>query len=383
MLHQTQKQACSQKASGDNIMKNLLFALILCLAALAVNAQKISKPTLTPVPETAEQTAAIREGIDLHDAKNFDAAIVKYNSVLAENPDSTLALYELAMTYYTKGDLQNAMETSVRGSKYKADTLPLFYGIMANILDDLEKPEEALKIYKDALKILDGDPKFIRHIAEIHFNMGITYFRMNKLLEARNEAKKAIELDYSAHSAHYILSELYYGSQYKVPALAAALRFSTIELNTTRSKRTSAIVMLVLAPAKKSEDGSINIFMNLNAPKDEGDYGMYELLLGTLGVIDKDKEKGEKPKTEAERFQDSLSTFIGLLGGDKKLKETFVGKQYVPFLIDLKAAGHLEALANLIRFQSGVGGEESKQWITANIAKISAMNKWAKEYHRR
>ena len=358
--------------------RTLLFSIILCIASVVVNAQKISKPTLTPVPETAEQTATIREGIDLHDAKNFDAAIVKYKSVLAENPDSTLALYELAMTYYTKGDLQNAMETSVRGAKYKSDTLPLFYGTMANILDDLKKPDEAIKIYKDALKILDDDPKFIRHIAELHFNMGITYFRMNKLLEARNETKKALELNKSHISAHYVLSELYYGSGYKVPALAAALRFATLELNSARSKRASAIVMLVLAPAKKNASGGIEINLNMDSPKDEGDYMMYDLLLGTLGVIDDDKDK--KPKTEAERFKESLSTFISLLSEDEKLTKTFVGKQYVPFLVDLKAAGHLEALANLIRFQSGVGGDESKQWITSNIAKVTAMNKWAKDY---
>jgi tetratricopeptide (TPR) repeat protein len=250
--------------------------------------------------------------------------------------------------------------------------------MMANILDDLKKPDEALKIYNDALKILDGDPKYIRHIAELHFNMGITYFRMNKLLEARNETKKAIELDYSRTSAHYILSELYYGSGYKVPALAAAIRFATLELNTERSKRASAIVMLVLAPAKRGEDGNIQIFLNLDAPKDEGDYGMYDLLLGTMGVVGKDNDS--KPKTETEQLKDSLSTFISLLSQDKKITKTFVGKQYTGFLADLKAAGHLETLANLIRFQSGVGGDESKQWLTSNISKVTAMNKWAKDY---
>ncbi len=82
--------------------RTLLFSLLLCIITITSNAQKISKPTLNPVPETPEQTALIREGISLHDAKNFDAAIVKYKSVLAENPDSTSALYELALTLLHK-----------------------------------------------------------------------------------------------------------------------------------------------------------------------------------------------------------------------------------------------------------------------------------------
>jgi len=357
----------------------LLFSLILCLAVFAANAQKISKPTLTPVPETPEQSAIVKAATALHDAKNYDAAIVKYKSVLAENPDSTYALYELALTYYTKGDLQNAMETAVRGSKYSSTELPMFYGIIANILDDLKKPNEALKIYNDALNILGDDERFTREIADLHFNMGITYFRLNKNPEARNELKKAIEMDFPRASPHYILSELYYAGKYKVPSIIAGLRFATLELNSDRSKRAAAIVMLGLAPAKKSKNGNIEIFFDINAPKDEGDYGMYDLLLGTLGVVDKDKDKNAKPKTEAEKFQDSLSTFIGLLGGDKNLKETFVGKQYVPFLVDLKAAGHLETLANLVQFQSGAN-EEAGKWVLANIPKVTALNKWSKDY---
>ncbi len=137
--------------------------------------------------------------------------------------------------------------------------------------------------------------------------------------------------------------------------------------------------MLGLAPAKKGADGGIQINLNMDSPKDEGDYMMYDLLLGTLGVTDKDKDKNKKPRTDAEKFQDSLSTLIALLSEDTKLKKTFVGEQYVPFLVDLKAAGHLETLANLVQFQSGTN-EEAGKWVLANVSKVTAMNKWAKDY---
>lgn len=351
---------------------------ILILSSFAANAQKISKPTLDPAPDTDERKAEIYEGVKLHDAKRYDEAVAKYKSVLAENPDSVTAIYELAMTYYTKGDQRNAMETAVRGSRYKSDSLPLFYGIMASILDDLKKPEEALIIYKDALKILDGDPEFRAHIAGLHFNMGVTYARMKRSADARSELKKAIELDYPSPSAHYVLAEVFYASQYKVPALTAALRFATLEFNTGRSQRAAAIVMLVMSPSEKSEKGDIVINLNLDAPKDEGDFGMYDLLLGTLGMVE--DKKDETPKTDAQKFIGSLSSAISLLGDDKGIRKTFTGKEYVPFLVALKNAGHLEALAHVIRLQSGAGDNETTEWIKAHEDAIIKMHQWAKTY---
>lgn len=360
--------------------KSLLFLIIFLLSTFAASAQKISKPTLTPAPDTDERKAEIREGIELHDAKRYDDAITKYKSVLAENPDSVITIYELAMTYYTKGDQKNAMETAVRGSKYKSDSLPLFYGIIASVLDDLNKPDEALVIYKDALKILDGDPEFRDHLAGLHFNMGITYVRMKKGSEARGELKTSVEMGYSSPSAHYVLSEVFYASQYKVPALTAALKFSTLEFNSARSQRAAAVVMLILGPPQKNEKGDIVINMNLDAPKDEGDFAMYDLLLGTLGALDDKDKKDEKSKTAAEQFIDSLSSTIGFLSEDKGLKKTFIGKQYIPFLAALKTAGHLETLAHVVRWQSGAADKETMDWIETHKADIIRMNDWSKKY---
>jgi hypothetical protein len=72
----------------------LAFAITLLFAA-TITAQKIEKPKLSPQPPTPAQSELINEGIALHDARRFDEAIKKYEMVLRENPDCTLALYEL------------------------------------------------------------------------------------------------------------------------------------------------------------------------------------------------------------------------------------------------------------------------------------------------
>ena len=128
-------------------MKKLIpiFVLVIsvCGFSLSVSGQKIEKPTLTPKPCTDAQTEKVRDGITLHDAKKYSMAAEKYESVLAENPDCTLAIYELSMTYYAMGEKTKAMETAYRGSKYVSGELPLFYLTMANVIDDAGKPDAA------------------------------------------------------------------------------------------------------------------------------------------------------------------------------------------------------------------------------------------------
>ena len=94
--------------------QSILLSLLFALSCFAASAQKIAKPTLTPKPATEAQLLLIRQGVALHDAKRYDEAIAKYEQVLAENPDSTVAMHELAMSFYSKGDRVKAMETASR-----------------------------------------------------------------------------------------------------------------------------------------------------------------------------------------------------------------------------------------------------------------------------
>lgn len=355
--------------------KRIVLLLLVVLTAAATFAQKLEKPSLNPKADTPAQQQVIRDGTKFHDLKQYDEAIKRYETVLVENPDSTLALYELAMSQYTKGEKQKALDTALRGSKYRSSELPLFYMVIGNVMDDLGKPDDAVRLYKDAIAILNADKGLSAHVAEVHYNLAVTYFRQKKYPEAREGAKKAVEHNFSYPSPHYLLAIVYNGTKYKVPAFMAAARLVSLEVNTGRTAPAAKIMHGILEAKKDEKTGNINIIMDINAPKDEGDFAMYDLILGTLTTIKDEKDAG---KSSEEIFADAVDSTIGFLADDKKLRSTFVGKNYVPFLVALKAQGHSRTLAYQVLSKSG--NAVAAKWVTANAEKLRSLEVWAKAY---
>ena len=358
-------------------MNKAFIALVLAgVFCASLYAQKIEKPTLTPKPCTEAEKLTVREGISLHDAKKYPAAVEKYQQVIAGNPDCTLVQYELSMTYYAMGEKTKAMETAYRGSKYKSEELPLFYLTMANVIDDVGKPNEAVQIYRDAIKMLGGEKDMTAHLSSIHYNLAVTLTKEKKYDEARAELKKAVGYNYAYASPHYLLSVVYNGTRYKVPAFLAAARFVSIEPTSQRSQIAARLIRDILKPAPTdAKTGNIQIFLDMDAPKDEGDFGMFELLLGTLTTI---KGKDDGKKSDEQIFIDAIGTMIALVTESKDVKATFVGKNYVPFLTELKKRGYTDVLGYLVLHNSG--NESARTWFGANEIRLREFISWSKAY---
>jgi hypothetical protein len=360
------------------LKKTLLALALLTLLAAAIPAQKIEKPKLTAVPPTDVQRVLIDEGIVFHDHRRYDDAIRKYEQVLRENPDCMPALYELSLSLYNKPDKARADEVARKGAQYKSNQLAGFYGIIANNLDDSGKSEEAIALFKTAMKILKEDKSLNSQLGEISYNFGLTYFRLKQYTEARNVLKDGVYASFGHPSANFLLAEIFTGTKYKIPGLMAAARYLGLDQkNPARVKRAAAIILERLKKTEADEKtGNINIFLDMGAPKDEGDFGMYELLTSISGVsTDEDKKAN---KTENQKFIDSLSSLISMLGGDKKLRSTFVGKTYIPYLDAMRKAGYHETLGYLVL--QTAGNSDASKWTAANPKKVLEFYEWSRAY---
>jgi hypothetical protein len=228
------------------------------------------------------------------------------------------------------------------------------------------------------MKILKNDKTLAAQMPEVAYNMGVTHFRRKEYNEARAVLKEGISADFQHPGSNFLLAEIYTGTRYKIPGLLAALRFMGFEQrNAARTKRATRIILDVLQKTEKNEKtGNINIILDMGAPKDEGDFGVYELL-GSMGAIVTDEDKAQN-KTEGQMFIESLSSITGMLADDKKLRGTFVGKTYIPYLDAMKKAGYLETMAYVVLQEAG--SEEATKWISINSRKVLEYYDWAKAY---
>jgi tetratricopeptide (TPR) repeat protein len=230
-------------------------------------AEKLPRPDRTPAVATPAQMALIKEGIALHDAGNFDGAIAKYQQVLSEEPAAVLAIYELAFSHTGKRDCVKAMAVARQGATYRSELLPQFHMLVANCLDDLGRRNEAIEVFKAAIK---DTPDF----ALLHYNLGLTYLRTGKLDDARKALKQSLHLNPNHGSSHYLLATIYHQLGYRVPAMLALSRFLSIEPDGPRvMDALSRLESLLGSGVSRSEtSNNISIVLPAKSKKDEGDF---------------------------------------------------------------------------------------------------------------
>jgi tetratricopeptide (TPR) repeat protein len=96
-----------------------LVTLAVTAALLVPSPQELRVPAFAPPTKTAAQLtdaerATLREGIAFYDQGKLDEAMAKFTGVLAANPDSTFAMYEIAMVALAKKDYQQAIDMALR-----------------------------------------------------------------------------------------------------------------------------------------------------------------------------------------------------------------------------------------------------------------------------
>lgn len=355
--------------------KYIVMTFVIGLLCVTAAGQKFAKPELDPVPPTPEQEQVIRAAIKLHDAGKYDQAIDAYKKVLELNPDCALAIYEMALSYYYKKDYEKTKETAYRLSRYKGKQGFLGYGLYANALDDQGKPQEAIKIYKRAIKEFEDDSQYTEQLSSLYYNLGVTLARQKQNDDSRAALKKSVLTNFSYASPNYLLGEIYLGTRYKIPAFLAMSRFLTMEINSQRASRAAYVISNMLKPSQKDDKGNITLSLDLGAPTDEGEFGAVELLIGTLAVIETDENKG---KSEEERFADAISTLIALVEESKDVEKTFVGKTYIPFLSDMKKKGYDKYFAYLVLQQTG--NKSAEKWLIDQGEKPVEFINWARNY---
>jgi uncharacterized protein len=201
----------------------------ICIFVFSVSAQQNN-----PLVNSGE---LLKKGNDLHDAKQYKQAIALYKQISRSDSNYSSALYELSMSCEADSQLQAAHQYALEGLKLFPEQFPKFSMQAANALDDMEKREEAIKMYDEALK---KDPQSFL----LYFNKAITQIRMGLDAQAKPNLQQCLLINPYYSSAHYFLGNIYLRQGNLIPAMLAYKTY------------------LMLAPSGKYKINTIN---NLSA----------------------------------------------------------------------------------------------------------------------
>ena len=157
----------------------------------------ISSSTLFGQNQNVEEL--IKEGIELHDAGEYEEAIDRYNEALEIDSTHMLAVYEISLSYLALKDFENAILYSTQVIDSNNEQLSSgAYAVKSESLAEMEKVDEAIELLYEGLE--KNGAKSI-----LHFNLALNYYKKGDIDKTLEHIKIAIDLDKS-HSGAFLLN---------------------------------------------------------------------------------------------------------------------------------------------------------------------------------
>lgn len=314
----------------------------------------------------------IDEGIALHDRGDFDGAIAKYREILAENPQDTEALYEIGFAQFAKGDYPGCITTAVRALKTASTLRVGLLTLGGNCHDLAGDGKKAIEWHERGLAESPHDPGLL-------FNLGVVYLGSGDSEKALDLLERTVSEAPAHRSANLALGQLYQQDGRRVDAVLAYLRFLSLDHESARARGAAEAVRGLLLQGVSVDDGG-NVTISVDPSRDGDALSTLDLAL-SLAAASQDIEE-EEPKPEAIRLAATLSAMVQMATTVQMASEMRPGnaaacfscRQYLPFFVEMREAGHLEAFGYLAL--SPLELEGAADWLSANGAKVEALNRW-------
>jgi len=306
----------------------------------------------------------VKNGIRLHDAGDYEAAIAEYKKALKLDPKSGLVLYEMGLSYYASGNYGKAVSYANKALKYPGKHARECYTLKGNALDKLDKASKALRVYDEGIRLY---PDY--HL--LYFNKGVTLYRLGKTQKAIPLFIESLNRDLGHAGSHYLLGMAQSAEGNRVEGMLSLYLFLLFEPDSDRS---SIALGQLYASAGEGVSGNEQdgFQINLSPKKIESDFAPAETYLSFKEVARQQNPSGESG--EIAWFAEVTEGLFDILADlSEKGHSGFYWDKYVPFFVALNEAGHTEAFCFFI---SQNKGEEAAKWLEANQSKLDLLFDW-------
>lgn len=303
----------------------------------------------------------IDKGIAYHDAGDYENAIKEYKKALELDPNSGLAHYEIAFSYFLSQDYKNAKKHSEKAIELDDENLLMDYVVLGNSLDMLGEPKKAIRVYEKAMKDFD-------HYL-LSYNYALTCWSQGEADKAYDATLKAINNNPSHGSSHLLLSEIMENKGERIKAMLPLYYFLLLEPDSERAGNEYVRLKSYMdSGIERTSPTNINVSVNIN---DDSDFGPAEMMLSLQGATNLIPENEDK--SELELFAENNESLFSILGELKKDNKGFWWEFYVPMFADFAEADLVKPFSYFI---SASQGEEAANWLTENEEEFNRLKKW-------
>jgi len=333
-------------------MKKLLLFVLSLLFTWQVNAQNSDADKL------------IDQGVALHDHGLHEDALRKYTQAIAMDKHNLRAKYEMAYTYLTLKNWDEAIYYSYEVVDEKADYYLDACMIYGAALDNSGRAKIAIRFYN---KILKNYPE--EHL--LYYNLGLTYYRDQQTDEALKCIQKAIQLNKSHMSSHYLLSEIMQEKGERLKSMLPLYYLLLFEQDSERSIEAHTQLQNLWTMAAINDGNSITVSIG-NGLANTG-MASIEIGVGAIAaayIVDEQKKQMEQPEKLAHQTRDLFT-----LMEEIEVKELdFFAITYVDFFNLMTKNGHADVFGYYIN--NCVYKEKILAWLTGNNSNFSNFMEW-------
>lgn len=326
-----------------------------------------------------DATSLINEGIALHDAGNFSAAVKKYDEALALEPGNFLAMYEKSFSLMEMENYKEAeplLKKILKGCKDDGIRMNTYvnYG---NLLDYEKKQKKSIEMYREGLKEYPNS-------YQLYFNMGITENSRGEREFALENFLSAIKRNPLHASSHNAVARLLMNSN-RIAAIMSFFTFLMIEPEGTRAQQNLRwLQQLFMKGISRGENGNTVIGINpdmlsptqKNRSKFDEDFRSADLMLSLLGASVDGVADSLNLKTSADKMSYQMQMLVNVL--DESKNNGPISSIYLPFLKELKDKGWMQAACYFI--MKDAQQNEINDWLVKNQDNVVKMLEWFEGY---
>ncbi|MDR2312977.1 MAG: tetratricopeptide repeat protein [Spirochaetaceae bacterium] len=319
--------------------------------------------TLNPQAE-----ALVRTGILHHDQGYYETALEYYRNALELAPDHPVIYYEMAFAYIAMGENQSALELADKGlvaagARDMDEIIPTLLDLKGSALDNLGRSDEAIETYLTAINQYEVANTLL------YFNLGLSYYRIEKRDEARETLVKGLRLNPNHPSSNYLLGRICMEGGEKTQAFYALCYFLLLEPNTERAAEAYNTILYML----DRQEEAIGV-------RNNGAFTASDMIISLSFTLD----EANAGKSDAEKFQAKLYYVITNLEEQKNSGKIGRGDgdelwwdYYSPFFYRIAKS---ERFGTFCRYIGITSDPEANEWIQTGRDEIEGFFEWLNEY---